>query len=156
MQMDSPQAALYAEFWVRLIDNLFNDQLEGIRMAGGDGRQMWATYLLMQKPDDVWWDDVNTRDMTETRDDILIRSFREAYDATVKALGADRSKWKWGSLHTTTFVSNPLGVSGIDLIESIVNRGPVATSGSIDAVNATSWSAASGNFGARSGPSERV
>ncbi len=156
MHMDSPQAALYAEFWVRLIDNLFNDQIEGIHEAGGDGRQMWATYLLAQKPDDAWWDDVNTPDITETRDDILIRSFREGYDETVKALGSDRSKWKWGSLHTSTFVSNPLGLSGIDLIESIVNRGPTATSGSTDTVNATGWLASSGNFETRGLPSERV
>lgn len=156
MHMDSQQAALYAQFWARLVDNVFNDQLEGIHRAGGDGRQMWAVYLLAQNPNDPWWDDVRTTDVVETRDDILIRSFREGYDQTVKTLGADRSQWKWGALHTTSFVSNPLGLSGIDLIENLVNRGPVPTSGGTDIVNATNWSAASGNFEVRSGPSERV
>jgi penicillin amidase len=117
---------------------------------------MWVTYQLAQTPDDIWWDDTNTPDITETRDDILRRSLAEGYDLAVKALGEDRTKWSWGALHTSTFVSNPLGVSGIDLIESIVNRGPVATSGGSSIVNATGWNAASGSFEVRSVPSMRM
>jgi penicillin amidase len=52
-------------------------------------------------------------------------------------------------------VSNPLGASGIDLIENIVNRGPFPTSGGGEIINATGWNAARG-FEVRTGPSERV
>ncbi len=156
MHMDSPQAALYASFWARLVANLFNDQLGEDDSAGGGDENMWAVYLLAQQPDNAWWDDVSTTDVTETRDDILRRSFAEGYEATVKALGADRAAWKWGSLHTATFVSNPLGQSGIDLIENLVNRGPVMASGGSDIVNATGWNASSGDFTVRSLPSMRM
>jgi len=144
--MNSPQAALYAQFWARLVDNLYNDQVgEDIPVDGGD-REMRATFLLMQEPHNPWWDDITTDDVTETRDHILVRSFSEGYDATVAVLGKDRDNCSWGDLHTATFVSNPLGLSGIGLIENIVNRGPVAVSGSTHTINNTVWVVPTGSF----------
>lgn len=156
MDMDSPQAALYAGFWSSLAQNLYNDELAGFARASGDNVELWATYLLMQDPENAWWDDVSTADVTETRDDIIARSFEEGYATIAELLGEDREAWQWGALHTTTFVSNPLGVSGIAPIENQVNRGPVETAGTNIAINATSWSMGTGNFTVRSGPSERV
>jgi len=154
--MDSPQAALYAEFWVRLVNDLFGDQLtEDILVRGGD-REMQAIFLLMDKPTNAWWDDITTKDVVETRDDMLVRSFSEAYASTVAALGKNRNNWKWGDLHTATFVSNPLGQSGIGLIENMVNRGPFSTSGSTGTVNNTVWYTDSGDFSVKWVPSMRM
>jgi len=154
--MDSPQAALYAEFWASLVNNLYNDQLGEEIQAEGDDRDMWATFLLMQEPNNAWWDDITTNDAVETRDDILVRSFSEAYVNTVAALGENRNDWMWGDLHTSTFVSNPLGLSGIGPIENMVNRGPFATGGSTDTVNSTLWDASSGSFALTWLPSMRM
>lgn len=154
MHMNSPQAALFAQFYVALADDLYNDQLGDVATA--NNRQMWATTLLMADPENVWWDDINTPE-TETRDDIIQRAFGEAYQATIDALGENREEWAWGTLHTATFASNPLGASGIDLLEGMVNRGPVATSGGSNIVNATGWSGANnGNFTVRAVPSMRM
>ncbi|MFA5064106.1 MAG: penicillin acylase family protein [Dehalococcoidia bacterium] len=154
--VDSPQAALYAEFWMRLVNNTVQDQLGDIIKSEGDDRDMWAISQLLKNPDDPWWDDVLTKDIKETRDEILARSFKEGYEATVAALGPDRSQWKWGDLHTATFVSNPLGASGIAPLESLVNRGPYPAGGSTDAVNACRWTVDSGNFKISSIPSMRM
>ncbi len=153
--MDSAPAALYAQFWASLADNLYNDQLGEEIQAEGDDRDMWATFLLMQEPNNAWWDDI-TSDVVETRDDILVRSFSEGYINTVAALGKNRNDWMWGDLHTSTFVSNPLGLSGIGPIENMVNRGPFATGGSTDTVNSTSWDASSGSFALTWLPSMRM
>jgi len=153
--LESPQAALWYNTWVILVDNLYQDQLGDIG-ASGSGNEWWAAYLLMQEPENIWWDDVTTPDITETRDDILLRSLQAGYDATVEALGDDRDTWRWGDLHTTTFVSDPLGRSGIGPVENVVNRGPFPTAGTSSAVNATGWNEGSGDFGVTSGPSERV
>lgn len=152
--VDSPQAALYAYFWSYLISNTIDDEFLGTRSASGTQNEWRLAYLLMQDPENHWWDDITTPDVTETRDDIVIRSLQEAHDATVEALGADRDGWSWGGLHTITFVSNPLGLSGIGSVEAMVNRGPFPVGGSNNAVNAVSWRAF--NFAASSGPSERV
>jgi len=153
---DSPQAALYAEFWAKLVDNLYSDQLGEEVQPDGDSREMWATFLLMEEPDNAWWDDITTEDVVETRDDILVRSFREGYTSTLAALGENRNDWRWSELHTATFVSNPLGLSGIGLIENIVNRGPFATGGSTETVNANRWTVSSGDFTVSTLPSMRM
>ncbi len=137
MHRESGQAALYAMFSVRLLDNLFNDQMpEDFRVGTGD---LFAASRLMNEPDNIWWDDVRTADIVETRDDILRRSFDEGTQALVEAQGNNPAEWSWGELHTATWRSNPLGLSGIDLIESIVNRGPFALNGGGEIVNATGW-----------------
>ena len=154
--MDSPQAALYAQFWASLVNNLYDDQLGEETQAKGDDRDMWSTFLLMKEPDNAWWDDITTNDVVETRDNILVRSFSEGYANTVAVLGKNRSDWMWGDLHTSAFVSKPLGLSGIGPIESMVNRGPFATGGSTDTINSTSWDASSGSFALTWLPSMRM
>jgi len=156
MHMDSPQAALFATFWTRLNINLFEDQTGEITDASGSSSNMLATTHLVDDPENIWWDDATTEDVVETRDEILIRSFHEAHDEAVNLLGENRDEWAWGTLHTSTFVSNPLGLSGIDLIENIVNYGGVATSGGPAIVNATRWSATSGDYTVRTLPSMRM
>ena len=138
------------------MDNLYNDQLGKDIQADGESREMWATFLLMQEPDNAWWDDITTDDTAETRDDILVRSFSEGYANTVIALGGDLNDWRWGDLHTATFVSNPLGASGIGPIENMVNRGPFATGGNTDTINATLWKTSSGSFAVTWSPSMRM
>ncbi len=154
MDMASGQAALFAEFTARLLHHLFDDQLPDDIEA--DNHELWSAVQLLAAPENVWWADATTIDTVETRDDILLRALAEAFEATSGRLGSDQAEWQWGKLHTATFVSNPLGASGIDLIERLVNRGPVAASGGSDSVNATSWSPASGNFAVRSLPSMRM
>lgn len=153
---DSAQAAYYNTFWERLMHLLFDDQLGEDYEAGGSSQQWWATTLLLQDPENLWWDDASTPDVTETRDDILLRALDEGYDNAVQALGADRDAWRWGALHGAVFVSQPLGVSGIDLVEGIVNRGPHPTGGGASIVNATSWNATNDDFNITSLPSYRM
>jgi penicillin G amidase len=153
---DSPQAALFMEFYMKLFQNTFQDQLGDIAKSEGLDKEIWALCLMMKNPNDPWWDDIATTNIKETRDDILTRSFKEGYAAAVTALSNDRSKWKWGELHKATFVSNPLGASGIGQIESLVNQGPVATSGSTECLNNNIWYASKGNFSVGLIPSMRI
>jgi penicillin amidase len=153
---DSPQAALYNEFWMKLINNIYQNKMGDIVKSDGVDREMWAVNLLLQNPSNSWWDDPATKDIKETRDDVLSRSFREGYTATVTALGKDRNAWKWGNLHKAVFISNPLGASGIAPIESIVNPSPVPAGGNTECVNSMMWYASTGNFNIRLIPSMRM
>ena len=54
--------------------------------------------------------------------------------------GKTVSKWPtWGEIHGATFRNDTLGESGIGPIETLFNRGPYATSGGEEIVNATGW-----------------
>lgn len=140
MDMDSGEAALYAHFWVRLVDGLFNDELPSTLYTGGGSRQQDALYHLLGDPRNAWWDDVDTPDVTEMRDDILRSAFEKGYADAIEMLGDNPANWRWGDVHTADFRNGTLGESGIGLIEGIFNRGPVAASGGNGQVNATSWS----------------
>jgi len=156
MSMDSAEAALYAAFWARLVTLLFNDQLEGVLKTDGNNNVPRAVEILLEQPESLWWDDLTTRNKVEQRDDILHRALAEAHASLIETLGPDESLWRWGDLHTTTFVSEPLGMAGIATLETLVNLGPVATSGSTHTVNATQWDASRGDFAVTSLPSMRM
>jgi penicillin amidase len=94
---------------------------------------------LLDDPTSPWWDRLGT-DPAETRDELLALAMSEARHE----LGGDPADWEWGELHTLTLREATFGSSGIGPIEAIVNRGPVATAGGGDIVNATSWNAAEG------------
>jgi len=126
--MDSPEAALYNLVWRALLDETFHDQLPEARWPEGKDRDADVVHTLLSQPDSQWWDDRGTA-AVETRDDILRLAFEKGYAAGVEAMGEDVDQWTWGDLHTITFRNATLGNSGIGLIESIFNRGPLPVSG---------------------------
>lgn len=152
---NSTQASLYANFWLKMNKNMFQNKLGGLIAADGYDKEMWLAYLLLKNPNDKWWDDPATKDKIETRDDVLARSFEEGYSATVASLGKDRNQWQWGKLHTLTFSSNPLGSSGIGILESLVNKGPIPVSGGDECVNNNVWVGGS-SFKSGTGPALRM
>ncbi|MCA9873288.1 MAG: penicillin acylase family protein [Anaerolineales bacterium] len=95
-------------------------------------------HQLANQPDSPWWDNQNTPEV-ETRDDIMAQALSEALTWLNDNLGSNMDDWVWGRIHTATFVSNPLGQSGISAIESLVNRGPFPADGGNSIVNATGW-----------------
>jgi penicillin amidase len=150
----NPHASLVNLFIAELLIQTFADQLpEGVDVTT---QQVYAVQTLLSQPDHAWWDDANTPDMIETRDDILRRALARADERARAAMGADREAWVWGALHTARFVSNPLGASGIDIIEDIFNRGAYPVDGGYEVVNATSWSLQSENFEVTNFPSYRL
>src|SRR5262249_36586258 len=60
MTMTSGQAALFAEFDAKLLNNLFGDQLPDD--VSFDNHEVWSAVQLMAQPDNPWWDDVTTKD----------------------------------------------------------------------------------------------
>ena len=151
---DSGPAALFSALWRRMPDAVFNDLYgEAAEVGGGSGGQ-WAVMQLLETPDHEAWDDEST-EAIETRDDLLKALFAAAHAELVETLGADRGQWEWGKLHTAVFVSDPLGQSGIDMIEDIVNRSS-DVGGWVGAVNATNWSTGSDTYNITSLPSMRT
>jgi len=151
MDVDSGEAALYGIFWDRFTDNIFNDQIGDFIEDYGIRFHPYTLVSLTSDSDNSWWDNTQT-DETETMDDILIQSLQGAYDEAVERMGADESDWRWGTIHLAEFESNPLGLSGIEQLEDIVNRyTPVG--GSSITVNAASTQE---NYIVEWGVSERV
>jgi penicillin amidase len=135
LERDSGQAAFYMQFWRMLLQNLYNDNLAVHDLPPASDMHMWATTLLLAEPHNPWWDAVQTPDRVETRDDILLLSLQQAQAEMVQTMGADRAQWRWGDLHTATFVNQPLG--SLPILDRLVNRGPMGVDGGSNVVNAT-------------------
>jgi penicillin amidase len=93
---------------------------------------------LLGQADSPWFDDITTSQI-ETRDDILRRSLAHAVAWLSEHHGDAPEQWEWGKLHTMTFVHQPLGQSGIGLLESLFNSKPIPARGDNFTVDAASF-----------------
>lgn len=150
---NSAAAALFEAFRVELVEATFKDELGEQLQSQILGELMVATADLLEDPQSEWFDDRHT-EAVENRDAILLRALRSAVERLSERLGDDLNRWRWGDLHTATFVNGSLGVSGIDPIERLFNRGPFETDGTIGTVNNIGY-AIDDPFGASYLPSYR-
>ncbi|GAA2209955.1 penicillin acylase family protein [Nonomuraea monospora] len=140
----SAAAAYFNAVWRHLLTLTFDDDLpESARPSGGD-RWYEVVRRLLEAPDDPFWDDVTTREVKETRDDILRQAMASAHQELADLLGEDVKTWRWGDLHQLELVNGSLGTSGIAPVEALFNRGPLQVAGGKDAVNATGWNVRNG------------
>ena len=136
---DSAGAAVFNAFWRHFLQNTFNDNMPEERYYP-DGGSRWNEIMRQLDEDSTWWDDKTTTDVTETRNEILRKSFEQGVAELEEMFGKDPAKWNWGEMHAATFRNGTLGESGVTPIEALFNRGPFPTSGGEAIVNATGWS----------------
>ena len=154
MVMDSPEAVLFNIFFAHLINEGINDQLPEDRRMGVNTYVSDIIYTELQNPEGAWWDHAGTQ-AVESRDQILVKAFEQAYADGVSRFGDDIDAWRWGDLHTITFRNATLGESGIGFIENIFNRGPFSTNGGESVVQKTCLSGTNDNYEVRCIPALR-
>lgn len=140
-EADRSGAAIYQVFYWKLVLNTLGDELGPDLTDSFLDQSNTHIPLLVEmvtQPDSRWFDDVATAEV-ETRDDILRRSFKDAVAYLAENLGNDPRQWEWGQIHTITFVHNPLGQSGISLLEKIFNSATIPARGSNVTVDAASF-----------------
>jgi len=137
---DSQSATVFEHFWWKLLMGTFKDDLPENYWPEGGSRWYEIIHNISGQPNSHWWDDKDTENKIETRDDMFTRAFEETVEQMQKEYGSEPAKWPvWGELHGATFRNAPLGESGIGPIEALFNRGPFATGGGEGIVNATGW-----------------
>jgi penicillin amidase len=76
--------------------------------------------LMVDKPDDPFWDIVGTPEK-EKRDDLLLKALNQAVESLVAGISPEPNEWTWGKLHTITprhtFSGQPV-ISGIFTLET--------------------------------------
>ncbi|MFD0808279.1 penicillin acylase family protein [Nocardioides caeni] len=138
---DSAAAAYFNVVWREVLRRTFTDELpEGLAPDGGD---RWFSVVtgLLQRPSSPWWDDVETEDVVEKRDDVLEAALLAARDELTARQSPKADEWTWGALHELDLRSSTLGESGIGVVEALFNRGGWDVGGGSSIVNATGWDA---------------
>ena len=126
--------------YYHLLTGVVADELGDIAddVVGHRGSSRLFMRQLSQNEGSDWWDDQSTATV-ESREEQLGMALAAAVSWLVEQQGDNPEAWRWGDLHQATFRSNPLGQSGISLIENLVNRGPFPADGGEDIVNAMGW-----------------
>jgi penicillin amidase len=130
---DSVAATIYHEFLLKFAQATFVDEM-GYELA----KEYLADYYLwverfvkLVEEDSHWFDDGRT-DTVETRDDLAVRSFKEAVSSLKRKLGNDMTKWQWGRVHIIAF-GHPLDRSRVG--KMLFNVGPFPFPGDGETVN---------------------
>jgi penicillin amidase len=137
---DSAAAALFESFHLHLAARTFEDELGESLFGRVETRAMASLPDLLANPASLWFDDVDTAEVREQRDDVLLLGLSDAVEELTEHLGRNMAGWRWGDLHTATFENASLGQSGIRPVEMLFNRGPAEADGALHTVNNTAYS----------------
>ncbi len=145
MEPDSAAAAYFSAVWRNLLELTFHDDLPEQEWPDGGGRWFDVVRALLESPGDPYWDNVDTDDIEEHRDMILIAAARHARDEMTSLQGKEPEKWSWGRLHAITFNEQTFGTRHPDTpLGWVFNHGPLDVGGGTSIVQATGWDASSG------------
>ena len=120
--------AVFDKFaWLVLRDEL-GDDLTRIMLGQWT---YWQARLekMMLEGDSPWFDNLETKNIRETRDDLIHAAALEAREEIASRLGDDPATWQWGKLHKIEFV-NPIRPEGFG--KSLVGGGSHPFAGSVD------------------------
>lgn len=142
--------------WIYLyLKNTFKDEL-GDKLF----TQLMNTHLikrtianLIKNDTSIWWDNITTKNITETRKDILSKSLVETVTSLEKQLGNDIKNWNWGKVHTLEH-GHPLGT--IATLKKYFNVGPFPIKGAREVIDNRGYEYnETGLYTVNSGPSTR-
>jgi len=117
--------SIYQVWYRNLVRNLLEDEL-GEELAEEYLEYYWVhgpvMVRLMEEGTSSLIDDTRTPEV-ETREALAQRSFEEAIGWLEERLGGSPETWKWGRLHTLTFIHRPIGMAEIPIISRLFNGG---------------------------------
>lgn len=121
--------------WIYLyLKNTFEDEMgkENFNLFLGIsvGKQVIANQI--KNENSVWWDNIKTKNVKETRKQIVSKSFHDAIISLQNQLGNTVSDWKWGEVHTVEH-EHPLGK--VAALRRLFNVGPFNSPGSNEVIN---------------------
>ncbi|WP_262885907.1 penicillin acylase family protein [Tenacibaculum maritimum] len=102
----------------------------------------------------IWWDDVTTKDKVESKEEIIVKSFKKAFSFLENQLGENVEDWKWKRV---AFVEHEhvIGKAG-GFLKKLFNVGPFRTNGGDQVINNQIYNIDStGYYKIHAGPSTR-
>jgi len=102
----------------------------------------------------VWWNDVNSRDVKESRNVIFERAFDMTVTDLVKQLGKNTDTWEWGRVHILEH-KHPIGMK--KPFNVMFNIGPFPVAGGQEVINQMGFDLNGGGvYRVKYGPAMRI
>ncbi|PRX54696.1 penicillin acylase family protein [Flagellimonas meridianipacifica] len=153
--LDSKSAVLYHRCEYFVLKNTFEDELGKERFE-----QFLSTHLMKRQiawgaimKVGKWWDNVLTPNIKETRNDVVLKSFVDAWISLKTDLGQNTDDWTWEKVHTLEH-KHPIGE--VESLRKYFNVGPFPIVGTREVINNLAFPYDStGYYKVNSGPSTR-
>ena len=121
--------------WIYLyLKNTFEDEMGGdsfnLFLGTSLGKQVIARQI--ENENSVWWDNIKTKNVKETRAEIVSKAFHQSVKELQEQLGDQVTNWNWGKVHTVEH-EHPLGK--IAALRKLFDVGPFAAPGSNEVIN---------------------
>lgn len=113
MNTDVHGATYYAAVWSILQARLFEQS--GVTTLQADGSQQWATAfsVLLDEPDNPWWDDPTTPTVVERRDQVLAGALHSARVMLTTRIAKSPQDWQWGKVHRMSSRESAIGIESM-------------------------------------------
>jgi len=146
---------IYTKFIYVLFKNTFHDEMEEENFQLFLDTHLFKRQIAKQIKNrkSIWWDDISTKSIKESRDEIITKAFHETVSALEIQFGDNIQKWTWNkALHVThkhVFDKN-------NFLKGFFNVGPYETNGGNEVINNQIFKLnESGNYEVKGGPSTR-
>ncbi|WP_422860082.1 penicillin acylase family protein [Flagellimonas sp. S174] len=153
--LDSKSAVLYHRCEYFVLKNTFEDELGKERFEQFISTHLmkrqiaWGAIMKVGK----WWDNVLTPNTQETRNDVVLKSFADAWVSLQMDLGPNTDDWTWEKVHTLEH-KHPVGE--VESLRKYFNVGPFPIVGTREVINNLAFPYDStGYYKVNSGPSTR-
>lgn len=152
---DQIAPTIYVKFIYHFLYHTFADEM------GEEGfQQFLETHLYkrqiakqIKNRKSVWWDNVNTKEIKELRDEIFTTAFHKSISDLEIQFGDDLKNWKW---EKAISVTHKHAFDKVVSLRSFFNVGPFVTDGGNELINNQLFSInETGVYKVKSGPSTR-
>jgi len=139
-----------------ILENSMADELgmEDFKAIVSSHLMKRTTPAFIRNESSLWWDDIHTEAIRETRGMIFARSYDQAVSLLREQIGSDISGWQWGKVHTLEH-GHPLGRK--KPLNVLFNVGPFAAMGGNETILNMGFRLDSpGDFAVGFGPAMRI
>ncbi|WP_299528642.1 penicillin acylase family protein [uncultured Lutibacter sp.] len=153
--IDAVAPTIYNKLVYLYLKNTFEDEM---------GEELFTQFLdthlskrvianQIKKNTSIWWDNISTTNIIETKKNILSKSLVEAVASLENQFGNDITAWNWEKVHTLEH-PHPLGT--IAYLKNYFNVGPFPINGAREVINNRGYEYNnSGLYNVNAGPSTR-
>lgn len=136
--LDGTNPLLYHRCAYFVAKNTFEDELGKEQFQHFLGTHLFKRHIAWgaQMTSGAWWDNILTPDRVETRDDIVLKSFAEAWQSLVADFGPDPNQWTWDKVHT---LEHPHPIGQVESLRKYFNVGPFPVNGTREVINNMSF-----------------
>ena len=155
-QMHDVDPTIYYKLLYNVLQLAMEDELgaENFKVFMGTHVMKNSVLPLLENDSSVWWNDVNTRDVKESRSMIFEKAFDKTITELRAQLGDNVDTWEWGRVHVLEHV-HPIGMK--KPFDRLFNIGPYPVPGGQEVINQIAFDINGGPiYKSKYGPAMRI